>query len=235
MSGKNVKQNPESKDPAVLWYFGDWLGGTILMNRAMKGAYFDLLCAQFNNGHMTEAEIRILLHVDFPMWEAGLKKKFKKDKEGLFYNERLEKEMGKRKVFRDSRIKNLSKTGRDENETTDKNDYIDQILKIWCDVYLSERGREYEIVNNGKERQAIGKLATLYKKHHPDASTEEAEVALRKYFKSVLNIGNDWLRKNMSPSLIVSKFNEINNEYEKHRTSIADLEEIARRTTETKA
>ena len=191
-----------------------------------------MLSAQFNNGHMTEAEIRILLHADFPMWEAGLKKKFKRDKEGLFYNERLEKEMTKRKVFRDSRIKNLSKTGRDENETTNKNDYIDQILKIWCDVYLSERGHEYELLNIGKERQAIGKLATLYKKHHPDASTEEAEIGLRKYFKAVLNIGNDWLRKNMSPSLLVSKFNEINNEYKKHRTSLADLEEIARHAIE---
>ena len=198
----------------------------------MKGAYIDLLSAQFNNGHMTEAEIRILLHADFPMWEAGLKKKFKRDKEGLFYNERLEKEMTKRKVFRDSRIKNLSKTGRDKNKAEEKTDYIDQILNIWCDVYLSERGREYELLNIGKERQAIGKLTTLYKKHHPDASTEEVEIGLRKYFKTVLNIGNDWLRKNMSPSLLVSKFNEINNEYKKHRTSLADLEEIARHAIE---
>jgi hypothetical protein len=200
------------------------------MSRAMKGAYIDLLSAQFNNGHMTEAEIRILLHSDFPMWEAGLKKKFKRDKEGLFYNERLEKEMTKRKVFRDSRIENLSKKGRGKN--------IDQILNIWCDVYLSVRGHEYELLNIRKERQAIGKLTTLYKKHHPDASTEEVEIGLRKYFKAVLNIENNWLRKNMSPSLLVSKFNEIigycgYNEYKKYRTTLADLEEIAKNAIET--
>ena len=42
-----------SKDPAFLFYPGDWLGGTMLMTRHHKGAYMDLLMAQYNNGHMT--------------------------------------------------------------------------------------------------------------------------------------------------------------------------------------
>ncbi|MHA2039809.1 MAG: hypothetical protein ACW98X_25615, partial [Promethearchaeota archaeon] len=41
-----------AKDPAFLFYPGDWLGGTMLFSRAHKGAYMDLLMAQFNNGHM---------------------------------------------------------------------------------------------------------------------------------------------------------------------------------------
>jgi len=38
------------KDPAVLWYWNDWGGGTRTMSRQLKGCYMDLLEAQFNSG-----------------------------------------------------------------------------------------------------------------------------------------------------------------------------------------
>ena len=42
-----------AKDPAFLFYPNDWLGGTIGMSFEEKGAYMELLIAQFNLGHMT--------------------------------------------------------------------------------------------------------------------------------------------------------------------------------------
>ena len=50
-----------SKDPAILWYVDDWIGGTLLMTRHHKGAYMDVLMAQVNNGHMALHEIKTLL------------------------------------------------------------------------------------------------------------------------------------------------------------------------------
>lgn len=38
-----------AKDPAFLFYPGDWLGGTMGMSLTQKGAYFHLLMVQFNN------------------------------------------------------------------------------------------------------------------------------------------------------------------------------------------
>jgi len=38
-----------AKDPAVLWYWGDWAGGTATFNRFLKGCYMDLLTAKINN------------------------------------------------------------------------------------------------------------------------------------------------------------------------------------------
>lgn len=98
-----------SSDPAFLFFPGDWLGGTMLFSRPHKGAYMDLLMAQFNNGHMELQEIEIILGKDFEeMWESKLKAKFITDKDGKYYNEKLEFEINKRKKYTKSREKNLA-------------------------------------------------------------------------------------------------------------------------------
>jgi hypothetical protein len=97
------------KDPAFLFYPGDWDGGTKLFTREQKGAYMDLLVAQFNCGHMTSQEVAHILGQDYDkMWDSRLKAKFKIDDQGRFYNEKLENEQIRRKNFTDSRKQNLS-------------------------------------------------------------------------------------------------------------------------------
>jgi hypothetical protein len=97
-------------DPAFLFYPGDWLGGTIFFTRSHKGAYMDILMAQFNNGHMALQDIQDLLGSDFNlMWESKLKAKFTQDNVGLYYNKKLEFEILKRKKYVNSRKENLKK------------------------------------------------------------------------------------------------------------------------------
>ena len=48
-------------DPATLWYWNDWIGGTMALSRAQKGAYMDLLGAQHNLGHLSLDEIKTVL------------------------------------------------------------------------------------------------------------------------------------------------------------------------------
>ena len=91
----------KSKDPAFLFYPGDWLGGTLTFTRPHKGAYMDLLMAQFNSGHLSVEDIKVILKEDFEtMWELKLKSKFITDENGLYYNERLEVEKEKRNFTR---------------------------------------------------------------------------------------------------------------------------------------
>lgn len=97
-----------SKDPAVLWYFNDWHGGTITLSRHQKGCYIDLLYAQFNSGHLSLEEIKTVLGSDFGSTWPTLQKKFLKDEStGLYFNERLVFEAEKRKSFTKSRRDNL--------------------------------------------------------------------------------------------------------------------------------
>ena len=92
-----------AKDPAMLWYPGDWISGTQGMTFEEKGAYMESLMFQFNNGHMAEHMIGRMVG---QLW-GQIKHKFKVDSNGLWYNERVDLEKEKRKSFTDSRKNNL--------------------------------------------------------------------------------------------------------------------------------
>lgn len=91
-----------AKDPAFLFYPGDWNNGTMGMNFEEKGAYLELLIMQFNRGHMTELMIARMIG---QLWD-NVKCKFVQDDQGLWYNERLEEEQNKRKLYSNSRRNN---------------------------------------------------------------------------------------------------------------------------------
>ena len=91
------------KDPAFLFYPGDWLGGTMGMTFEQKGAYIDLLMLQFNRGHMTKDMIG---HTVGQLWDT-IQDKFVQDDKGLWFNERLDLEKFKRKSYTESRRNNI--------------------------------------------------------------------------------------------------------------------------------
>ena len=93
-----------SKDPAFLFYPGDYISGTMGMTFEEKGAYIDLLMMQFNRGHMTE---RMITQVIGHIWD-NIKVKFMQDDDGKWYNKRLEEEQIKRQEFTKSRRNNIS-------------------------------------------------------------------------------------------------------------------------------
>jgi hypothetical protein len=109
------------KDPAILWYWNDWIGGTVTFSRFLKGCYIDLLAAQFNSGPLSLEEIKTVLGTDFAAW-GSLSKKFKKTETGLFFNERMEVEKAKRKEFSDKQkervLKRWNKSGIGSGNTT---------------------------------------------------------------------------------------------------------------------
>jgi len=92
-----------AKDPAFLFYPGDYVSGTMGMTFEEKGAYMDLLMLQFNRGHMNTHMIQ---HTVGHLWEQ-VKCKFIQDEEGLWYNVRLDIEKEKRKTFTESRRNNI--------------------------------------------------------------------------------------------------------------------------------
>lgn len=110
-----------AKDPAFLFYPGDWQGGTMTLSRHLKGCYMDLLVAQFNSGPLSLEEIKIVLGADFGSSWPTLSKKFKTDGNGLFFNERLEAEKAKRAEYsrkqRERVNKRWNKSGIDAGNT----------------------------------------------------------------------------------------------------------------------
>ena len=101
-----------AKDPAFLFYPGDYVSGTMGMTFEEKGAYMDLLMLQFNRGHMNTNMIQ---HTVGHLWEQ-VKSKFIQDEEGLWYNVRLDFEKEKRKTFTESRRNNIKPKEKPKNE-----------------------------------------------------------------------------------------------------------------------
>lgn len=106
-----AKGSEQGMNPSVNWFFNDWSGGTSILSRHLKGCYMDLLHAQFNNGHISLAEIKTVLGSDFGSAWPALQKKFATDEKGLFYNKRLEVEILKKKNYSESRKRNGSSGG----------------------------------------------------------------------------------------------------------------------------
>jgi uncharacterized phage protein (TIGR02220 family) len=102
------------KDPAFLFYPQDFLVGTMSMSFEDKGRYITLLSLMHQQGRMSEETIRFIVG----SFSVNLKSKFCVDENGLFYNERLENEIEKRKKFTESRRINGSKGGRKKNSET---------------------------------------------------------------------------------------------------------------------
>lgn len=94
-----------AKDPAFLFYPGDYISGTMYMDFECKGAYVDLLMLQFNKDRMTIHMIKQVLGHKFEHIWSLISDKFQ-EKDGFFWNERLRIEKENRINFCQSRRNN---------------------------------------------------------------------------------------------------------------------------------
>ena len=101
-----------NKDPAFLFYSSDFLTGCMDLTMEERGQYITLICLQHQKGHLTEKTICLSVG----NVSVDVMKKFKKDSDGLFYNERAEEEIQKRAKYAESRKKNGSLGGRPKKE-----------------------------------------------------------------------------------------------------------------------
>lgn len=141
-----------AKDPAFLFYPGDWLGGTMYLTHEQKGAYMDLLMLQFNKGKFTIAQAKQVLSICFAnVWEV-LSEKFETD--GKYYwNHKLKEEVEKRKKFTDSRRKNASSKEKEEKTP---------------EAYAKHMEDENENVNNSNKEQKLNDPIKTYIEKNPE-------------------------------------------------------------------
>jgi uncharacterized protein YdaU (DUF1376 family) len=99
-----------AKDPAFLFYTGDFTTGTQFFSDEQVGKYLRLLMAQHQHGHLKENQIKMICKTH----DEDILQKFKKDENGLYFNERLEIEIEKRKAYSKSRSNN--KSGKYKND-----------------------------------------------------------------------------------------------------------------------
>ena len=177
-----------SKDPAFLFYSSDFLNGVSDLTMEERGQYITLLCLQHQKGSLSEKTIRLSVG----SVSVDVMKKFIKDEEGNYYQERLKEEIQKRANFTESRRNNGFKGGRpkandkpngypkqnlmeDVNENEDEN--VNKDINIdfewfWND-YDKKVGAKDKLKKkwhklSDEERQNAMNYIELYKEAVPD-------------------------------------------------------------------
>lgn len=96
-----------AKDPAVLFYFQDFLVGTEFMTDDEVGKYIRILCHQADKGSLSEMQIlRICRTNKIP---EVIKEKLNVDSEGKYYQERMRIEKEKRQKHCEHQRENINK------------------------------------------------------------------------------------------------------------------------------
>jgi len=110
--GHSFLLNIMAKDPAFLFYPGDWLMGTLGMTLEEKGCYMELLVMQFNKGKFSIQQAKRTLNGCFDSVWPTLVHKFVCEGD-LYYNVRLQAEKDKRGKFTESRRNSRLKSDED--------------------------------------------------------------------------------------------------------------------------
>lgn len=188
------------KDPAFLFYSSDFLTGTSNLTIEEKGQYIWLLCLQHQLGHLDEKTIRL----NVGNVSVDVLKKFKKDENELFYNERLDSEIDKRANFVDSRRENGKLGGRpkkpigkpngkpkknllvDENvnENIDINYYENKELNNLFLDFLELR-RKLKAVNS---ERAINSLLKTLSNYDDETKMKMIEKSIKSSWKDVYEL-----------------------------------------------
>lgn len=127
-----------AKDPAVLFYTADFLVGTMTFTDEQTGKYIRLLCFQHQHLRMTDEDMLNICK----SYDKQVYAKFIKDENGLYYNERMEKEINVRKAYSESRSKNRNAKKNDICETHDNH------MSDICQSYVKHMVNEDEDIND---------------------------------------------------------------------------------------
>lgn len=128
-----------SKDPAILFYTGDFLNGCTDLTLEERGQYITLLCLQHQKGHLSEKTIRLCVG----SVSVDVLKKFQQDQEGNFFNARMDEEIEKRNQFIETRRVNGQKGGR----PTKANGLANGLANAKATENLIEDEDDNEIIN----------------------------------------------------------------------------------------
>ena len=173
------------KDPAVLFYFQDFLVGTEFMTDDEIGKYIRILCHQADKGGLSELQLKRICRTD--TLPEAIMEKLKVDEEGNYYQNRMRAEREKRISYSESRRKNRVK--KDDNicesydihmENEDININKDEITLCW-DKWKKYKKDEFgfKYKSDVSEQAAKSELLNL--------SNSNIEIAIKIIDQSIAN------------------------------------------------
>ena len=173
-----------AKDPAILFYTGDFLTGVSDLTMEERGQYITLLCLQHQKGHLSEKTIEI----NVGKVSDDVLKKFKKDKQGFLYQKRMDEETEKRRKHCEKQRENVMKRWNKRKEGDIPNKYDGNTV-----VIPLENENENENISNkvSKKERVIKHKYGSYQ--NVLLSDEEYQKLISEYGKEKTNKAVEFL------------------------------------------
>lgn len=146
-----------AKDPAFLFYPQDFLVGVMDMTDEEVGVYIRLLCRQHQKGHIPE---RVILRSP-----EAVQEKFIKDSTGKYYNERLEKEIGKRRKYTAQRLANLMGNRKDSDMENHIDNHKDSHMGDHMDSHEEHHMSAHTLNENENENKDLNEIEKMNKEY----------------------------------------------------------------------
>ncbi len=160
------------KDPAFLFYTGDFLAGTMFFTDEQVGIYLRLLLAQHQHGRLSEKQVNFICK----SYDNEVLEKFEKDEEGNYYNLRLENEINKRKSYSESRSNNRKGKVKKDKPKRKK-------TSITYDIHMEDRNKD---INKTELDKKFDEFLSFRKEIKKPVS-EISLIALKEKLKKLSN------------------------------------------------
>ena len=162
-----------AKDPAFLFYPGDFTTGTLHLDLECKGGYLMLLILQFQSNHMSLHMIKQVLGHKFEHIWPLISDKFK-EKDGFYWNERLRIEKENRVKFCQSRRNNRNSKNAEGNHMSSHMEDEDLSSMI---LYSKSRRKKNEIALKGEKfDKSMGHVIFADRTYQPLGEQQKAEL-----------------------------------------------------------
>jgi len=132
------------KSPAVLFYTSDFLTGVSNLTMLERGQYITLLSLQHQSGHLSKKTIEI----NVGKVSKDVLKKFEKDQNNCYFNERMEQESEKREKYVKSRYTNGYKGGRPR-----KNNHKVKHMLVNMDNHIGNENENEDILGSNIDKE----------------------------------------------------------------------------------
>ena len=183
------------KSPAINFYTSDFLTGTTFMSNEQVGAYIRLLSYQHQLGHLSEEQVFSVTKDELVL------SKFKVDKNGLYFNERMEEEIKKRKKYSESRARNRSNSNK---KTKEEEKTYEEDMKNICNSYEEHMENENIYINkniNINNKRVNKSMREEERKEEEKDKKEKygtygrVKLTIAEYLRLVNEFGEDFIKE----------------------------------------
>jgi uncharacterized protein YdaU (DUF1376 family) len=204
-----------AKDPAFLFYTNDFASGTQFFTDEQLGKYMRLLMAQHQHGHLSENQVIFICK----SYDNHVMSKFVKDSNGLWFNERLEIEIEKRKNYVSSRSKNkegktkeriISKSYDSHMENEYRNeDVIELNIKgAFDEIYLEGQKMKWSHIDFPFQFKAFIEKVRGSPSHYASHTSDGLRLALQSQLRNAKMKPNGYSKAKHSPADLATAFAE---------------------------